>query len=90
MSWPPHHIFISSLLLCHIQKSKANNFSFEVGAVCMGLVPKRDCMSLMIHVKLLAMSKCATRGALSQEINLNFPRKHNYPFNVQKARVQAL
>lgn len=56
----------------------------------MGLVPKRDCMSLMIHVKLLAMSKCATRGALSQEINLNFPGKHNYPFNVQIARVQAL
>lgn len=32
----------------------------------------------MIHIKVLATSKCATRGALSQEMSPNFPCKHNY------------
>lgn len=30
-------------------------------------------MSLVMHSKLLAMSKCTTRGALSQEISLILP-----------------
>lgn len=94
MTWPPNQFFTSSWPLCHC-KERWNNWSPEVEAVCKsGYYPhppqKRDCMSLMIHIKLLAMSKCATRGALSQEISPNFPCKYNYLHRVNGESLTAV
>lgn len=52
----------------------------KVGVVCLMSVPRKgDGMSLVIHIKPLAMSNRATRGALSQEISSHFPCKHKLP-----------
>lgn len=49
----------------------------EVLKVCAALVPRKDCEPLIIHVNLLAVTKCATRGAPSQEISSHFPCKNS-------------
>lgn len=73
-------IFLYSLGFPVISKEDEMTGVLKVGVVCLMSVPEKgDCTSLVIHIKPLAMSNCATRGALSQEISSNFPCKHKLP-----------